>query len=131
MAPPAHRQRSQPQHAIPSEEAPSFGAWLRQRRRALDLTQAELAQRTGCARITIRRIEADELKPSKALAELFAEHFGVPLAQRQEWLQFARGLGSFPPFSTSEPHGASLALPVAPRTDLSAPLPSFLGHEQA
>jgi DNA-binding XRE family transcriptional regulator len=46
------------------EEIFSFGIWLRRRRRALDLTQAELAQRVGCATITIRRIEADDLRPS-------------------------------------------------------------------
>ncbi len=35
----------------------SFGEWVRQRRHILDLTQQELADRVGCARITLRRIE--------------------------------------------------------------------------
>jgi predicted ATPase/DNA-binding XRE family transcriptional regulator len=122
MTPLPHRQPLRQSHPKQPEDPPSFGAWFRQRRRALDLTQEELAHRIGCARITIRRIEADELKPSKALAELFAEHFGVPLAQRQEWLQFARGLGPFPPFNTSEPPGAS---PIPP---LQEPSASGLSH---
>ena len=32
------------------ETAPSFGQWLKQRRKALDLTQAELARRAGMPR---------------------------------------------------------------------------------
>jgi transcriptional regulator with XRE-family HTH domain len=31
------------------ERHDSFGEWLRQRRRAFDLTQAELAERVGCS----------------------------------------------------------------------------------
>src|SRR5262245_22351570 len=38
----------------------SFGAWVRQRRRALDLTRDELAAHIGCSVVTIRYIEADE-----------------------------------------------------------------------
>ena len=38
----------------------SFGAWVRRRRRALDLTREELAPQVGCSVVTIRRIEADE-----------------------------------------------------------------------
>ena len=49
-------------------EEVTFGTWLRQRRRALDLTQEALADQVGCARITLRRIEADELKPGRARA---------------------------------------------------------------
>jgi transcriptional regulator with XRE-family HTH domain len=46
----------------------SFGAWVRQRRRALDLTRDELAAHIGCSVATIRRVEADEHRPSKQLA---------------------------------------------------------------
>jgi DNA-binding XRE family transcriptional regulator len=38
-----------------SSEDLSFGIWLRQRRRMLDLTQQELADQVGCARITLRK----------------------------------------------------------------------------
>ena len=46
----------------------SFGAWVRQRRRALDLTLEELAAQIGCAAVTIRHIETDERRPSKQQA---------------------------------------------------------------
>jgi transcriptional regulator with XRE-family HTH domain len=39
----------------------SFGNYIRQRRRELDLTQEELARRVGCAAITRRKIESDDL----------------------------------------------------------------------
>ena len=34
----------------------SFGSYVRQRRREMDLTQEELARRVGCAAITLRKI---------------------------------------------------------------------------
>jgi predicted transcriptional regulator len=37
----------------------SFGYWVRRRRRALDLTQKELARRAWCSVATIKKIEAD------------------------------------------------------------------------
>ena len=33
----------------------SFGAWLQQRRKALDMTQADLARRVGCSVELIRK----------------------------------------------------------------------------
>lgn len=50
------------------DEQLAFGQWLKRRRKALDLTQAELARRAGCAAGTIRQLEAGELRPSKQLA---------------------------------------------------------------
>jgi transcriptional regulator with XRE-family HTH domain len=59
---------------------PTFGRWLRQRRRRLDLTQADLAERVGCSEITIRKIEADARTPSRQVAELLAACLEVPAA---------------------------------------------------
>lgn len=36
----------------------TFGQWLKQRRKALKVTQKELAHQAGCAEITLRKIEA-------------------------------------------------------------------------
>src|SRR6266508_4949452 len=74
----------------------SFGEWVRQRRHILDLTQQELADRVGCARITLRRIESGALKPSKELAQILLEKLGMPSPKEESWLQFARGLSGFP-----------------------------------
>ena len=53
-------------------ETSPFGKRVRENRLLLDLTQEELARRVGCAAITIRRIEAGNLRPSKQIAELLA-----------------------------------------------------------
>jgi transcriptional regulator with XRE-family HTH domain len=65
-----------------------FGSWLRQRRRMLDLTQQELADQAGCARITLRRIESGELKPSKELARILLEKVGIPAQEHESWIRF-------------------------------------------
>jgi predicted ATPase/transcriptional regulator with XRE-family HTH domain len=68
----------------------SFGIWLRRRRRELDLTQAELAQRVGCSEAAIRKIEADERKPSEQLTELLATELGIADVEKKTFIQFAR-----------------------------------------
>ena len=72
------------------EEPLSFGYWIRRRRKALDWTQAELGRRVGASAATIRKIEADERRPSRELAELLAVHLVVPDAEREVFLQAAR-----------------------------------------
>ena len=56
----------------------SFGYWVRRQRKAMDLTQDELAQRVGCAVITLRKIESDERRPSCLMAERLAECLALP-----------------------------------------------------
>lgn len=70
----------------------SFGAWVRTRRRQLDLTQAELGKRAGCSEAAIRKFEADERKPSRQLAELLAAALEIPITEKETFLQFARGV---------------------------------------
>lgn len=69
----------------------SFGHWLSLRRKALRLTQAELAQHVGCAVVTLRKIEADERRPSRQIAELLARHLHVPAEERALFIKAARG----------------------------------------
>lgn len=69
----------------------SFGAWVQQQRKALDLTQADLAWRVGCAVVTIKKIEQDERRPSRPMAELLAEHLRIPGVERETFLRRARG----------------------------------------
>jgi len=69
----------------------SFGAWVRRRRRALDLTREELAAQIGCAVTTIRHIETDERRPSKQLAARLADCLQLVASERPAFLQAARG----------------------------------------
>src|SRR5262245_31007706 len=77
-------------------EENSFGTWLHSRRRSLDLTQQELADQVGCARITLRRIESNALKPSKELTLILLEKLGIPENEHLQWLPFARGQSGLP-----------------------------------
>ena len=70
----------------------SFGYWLRRRRKALDLTQEQLAQSVACSRFAIRKIEADERRPSRRLAERLAEKLAIPPQERDAFLETARAL---------------------------------------
>jgi transcriptional regulator with XRE-family HTH domain len=68
----------------------SFGLWLRQRRRALDLTQEGLAQCVGCSLSAIRKIEADERRPSRQVAELLATCLRISAEDCPLFLKVAR-----------------------------------------
>lgn len=71
-------------------EAVSFGMWLRQARKARDLTQEELGQQVGCSTAAIRKFEADERRPSKQLVERLALVLEIPAEERQGFQMFAR-----------------------------------------
>jgi len=70
----------------------SFGYWLRRRRKALDLTQEALAQQVCCSGFTIRKIEADERRPSRRLAERLTVALVIPEEERRDFLDAARAL---------------------------------------
>ncbi|HEX8220875.1 MAG TPA: tetratricopeptide repeat protein [Chloroflexia bacterium] len=70
--------------------AASFGQWVRRRRKALDITQEELADRVGCARSTIRMIEGGERRPSRQLIALLADRLGIAEEEREAFLRLAR-----------------------------------------
>src|SRR5262245_61234928 len=74
----------------PMDEIPSFGIWLRRRRKALDLTQKALAQRGGYSVSAIRKLEADEYRPSREIAEHLADALGIAPAERAAFVHFAR-----------------------------------------
>ena len=73
------------------EETYSFGYWVRRRRKALDLTQDALADRVGCTRSAVKKIEADERRPSQLMAERLAECLRVPEEERALFIDSAAG----------------------------------------
>lgn len=80
----------------------TFGAWLKRRRRQLDLTQKGLGHRAGCSVGMIRKMEADERRPSRQLAALLAQHLGIPPDQHEPFIAFSR----------SEPYISDVSFPV-------------------
>jgi predicted ATPase/DNA-binding XRE family transcriptional regulator len=69
----------------------SFGLWLQKRRKALDLTRDELAQKIGCSVSALRKIETDQRHPSRQLAELLAYALQIPEVDRSAFVRIARG----------------------------------------
>src|SRR5512143_4089687 len=72
------------------ESMTTFGTWVKQRRRALGLSQAELAQRVACSRETIKKIEGDLRRPSLQIVELLARQFKITAADYSAFVQLAR-----------------------------------------
>ena len=108
----------------------SFGNWIKRRRKALDFTQQELAQRVGCSASAIVKIEADERRPSRQIAELLAQHLEIPPEQLDLFLKIARhekgiqNLDSVPPLSPPQ-------LDSAPSRDSKRPAASTHLHRRA
>jgi len=73
------------------ENSISFGEWLTRRRKSLNLTRAALARRVPCSVSTLRRLEADDLRASTALAELLAQVLNIPAEQHAAFVAFVRG----------------------------------------
>lgn len=111
----------------------SFGRWVKRRRRALDLTQAELARRAGCSVFALRKIESEERRPSRQLAGLLAQSLGIPPDEQPTFVRVARGelsaerLGVPSLLISGEPPYAPRAL--LPHSTLPTPPTPFVGRQ--
>lgn len=103
----------------------TFGIWMRQRRRMLDLTQSDLAQKVGCSEITIRKVESGERSPSRQISELIASALEVPEHERDAFIACARGLAR--PAQTAALSAPAFAAPLT--AHLPVPLTRLLGRE--
>lgn len=105
----------------------SFGEWLKRRRRALGLTQEQLAAQLNCSTILLRKIEAEERRPSKLLTEQLAAILQVPSNEQAKFKEYARGkLSSVIKESVERyPWQANAA---APLSNLPASATSFIGR---
>src|SRR5512135_2982435 len=68
----------------------AFSQWLKIRRTALDLTQWDLAERVGCSREAIQKIESGTRRPSKQIAELLIGCLDIPSEERSAFVRWAR-----------------------------------------
>jgi len=107
-------------------ESSSFGAWLKRRRRALDLTQDDLARQVGCSVVTIRKLEADERRPSRQLAERLADGLQIRADDRAVLITLARA----EPYLARPPAEALEPPESPPPSKLPAPLTRLIGRKQ-
>ena len=95
----------------------SFGEWLKRRRKTLDLTQEELAERAGCSIFALRKIEAGERRPSKQLAGLLAAALDISAEDKPTFIRVARGDLTLERLRASKPNSQ----PASPSDLQSAP----------
>jgi len=93
--------------------ADTFGEWLKQRRKALDLTQDKFARRVGCAVSMLQKIEADERRPSQQMAQLLAKSLGIASDKHPAFIEFARA-GQRAPASALFRSPSNLPAPTTP-----------------
>jgi len=107
----------------------SFGEWMAQRRRTLDLTQRELAAQTNCALATIKKIEMDERRPSRDLAEVLAVALHIPAEVLPSFVECARGLRPVDALAAMRTASQDdRRNPAAPTADLPASLTPLIGR---
>lgn len=115
--------------------ANSLGAWLVNRRRALDLTRDELARKASVSVAMLAKIESGARRPSKELARGLATALGVQDAQLDAFVAFARSDGQAfdappaPTASAAPPPRFALPADVERPGNLRASLLPFLGRE--
>jgi transcriptional regulator with XRE-family HTH domain len=59
------------------DQSLSFGKWLQQRRKSLDLTQDELATRLGFSVSVVRVLEQNQRVPTKEQTKRLTEVLGI------------------------------------------------------
>jgi predicted ATPase/transcriptional regulator with XRE-family HTH domain len=106
----------------------SFGEWLSRRRKTFGLTQKELAIKINCAEITLRKIEAEQRRPSLQIAESIAQALDIPLDEQNTFLRFARGDWQ------AVPSGGTQSYPwntpeLSERVRVPVPLTPLIGRE--
>jgi predicted ATPase/DNA-binding CsgD family transcriptional regulator/DNA-binding XRE family transcriptional regulator len=112
------------QWLVMAEPRLSLGYWLRRRRKALDLTQAELAARAGCVLTTIKKIETGARHPSRRLAERLAQALAFSREERAILFELAGLSSQLLPTLSAPPN---MATPASVHGPLSSALPTPSG----
>ena len=69
----------------------TFGQLVKTHREKLGLTQKELAHGVGCAPVTLRKIEYNDLRPSVQIAKGLAKALKISHTEREAFVELARG----------------------------------------
>ncbi len=106
----------------------SFGEWLKRRRGAGGWTQKQLAQQINCSISALRKMEAEERRPSIQVIQRLAELFEIPPIEHKSFVRFARG--DWQAFSGGETENPWHLSQISPHTNLPTSLTSFIGREK-
>ncbi|MBK9711302.1 MAG: helix-turn-helix domain-containing protein [Kouleothrix sp.] len=105
----------------------SFGGWLKLRRKALDLTQDGLASAVGCSLVTIRKLESDERRPSRQIADRLADCLRIAPGELAAFIGMARAEPYLDPAPAAD-QAPGRASPCA-RSNLPMPLTRLIGRK--
>jgi non-specific serine/threonine protein kinase len=109
----------------------SFGQWLKRRRKALDLTQGDLARRVGYSLSAIRKVEANKLRPSRRMVEYLAQALNIQPEDRPALIRFARNEPDIDALDVPLPATSHLqSTPTRRLNTFPIPLTSFIGRER-
>ncbi len=109
-------------------ETYSFGEWIKKRRERLRLTQREVANSVFCSVPMIKKIEADERRPSAELAELLAVTLQLPRSDQEIFIEVARGERPVDFLEQAQKRAAIPQLPFHAPTPLPKPVTPFIGR---
>jgi predicted ATPase/DNA-binding XRE family transcriptional regulator len=105
----------------------SFGKWLKNHRRSSGLTQQQLSKQIGCSTITLRKIEAEERRPSTQIVERLADIFNISNDEQAAFVAFARSGWKSAPEKQSN-RGPWKISANSVRTNLPAAITSLIGR---
>jgi predicted ATPase/DNA-binding XRE family transcriptional regulator len=109
----------------------TFGQWVKHQRKALGLTQAELAQRVACSRSMINKIEGDLRSPTKPLLALLAQNLNISMSEYADFLHLAQPHLLVEPYPFSRRGDRNAAdTPHAPIKGHRIPLTPLIGRER-
>ncbi len=102
-------------------DAQSFGRWLKERRKELDLTQEQLAYCVGCTATTIRLIEHGQRRASRQVAELLAGCLRIAEGERESFVTLARGTSPARHINGRRATGDDRSLDAGHRSPITGP----------
>src|SRR5690349_1422308 len=109
----------------------TFGQWVKDQRKALGLTQAELAQRVACSKSMINKIEGGLRIPTSPLLALLAQHLKITPNEYAEFVHLAQPhllVEADPFFRRADRNAADVS--HAPVKGHRIPLTPLIGRER-
>jgi len=113
------------------KDALTFGGWLKRRRGGLGLTQRELAAQIGYAEVTLRKVEADELRPSRQMVDKLAEALQIRATEQEHFVRFARHESSSGGTAAAWQELPDLPLESAPQSPTTVIEYTLVGRQEA
>src|SRR5258706_2566802 len=103
----------------------TFGPWVKQRRKALGLTQDELADLIACCTSLIKKIELAQRRPSRQMIDLLMLHLQIGPADQKVFLDLVRSK-----WPRAQRENASPSKNLLTKHRLPAPLTPLIGRAQ-